>query len=197
MYNLYAPIQHLRRVQPAPGGLCLTAFAKWEDVQTWPTANPETGVLETPILLRPGATWYRLNAIDKGRVLSEIDKEDHNGPFIETTVTGELSGDNINILLSIQAMRFHQYVLLVKDRSGVHRLIGDRQAGADFRYDYNSGDSSSNRRRTVQFVWQSPDPAPIYLAPDTIVIDDAEYTLPVAVQGDFGDDFNDDFFNHD
>lgn len=190
--NVYTPVQHLRRPPVSTGGLCWIVFAKWEDVEIWPEVNPLTGMCSTAIQLILGKTWYECQVVDKGRIFTETAKVAAAGPFWDMQVTGYLGGNNSNNTLSAGTMRYHQYVVMFKDRDGQIRFIGDEDTGADVEFNYTSGDRESIRKRSITFNWESPNPAAIYVGSLSDILDDI-ITPPFQGAGDFNDDFNDDF----
>jgi hypothetical protein len=192
-YNIYTRVQHLRRPEIQPGGICFSTFCKWEDVEIWPQADPQTGILVTSLVLKPNTTWMRLEPINRGRNFLENPQSDDKGDFVDMSLNGLIPGNNYFLHAAIQSMRYHQYVVIFRERNGMYRMMGDRNSGAEFVWDYNSGDTTTSRSRGVRFLWQSPEPCPIYLGEIPASLDPEQFKPPFASGGDFNDDFNDDF----
>src|SRR5688500_15712026 len=114
-HNIFTPVQHLRRPQVRPGGLCWVVFARWEDVNLWPQVNPLTGLCSTSIQLQTGKTWYECKVVDKGKMFNENMKVSPAGPFWDMQLTGYLGGNNTALTLAAGTMPFHQYVVMFKD----------------------------------------------------------------------------------
>jgi hypothetical protein len=190
--NIYTPVQHIRRPQVNPGGLCWVVFARWEDVELWPIVDPLTGICKTDIKLRNGKTWFELKATDKGRMFTEVQKQSAAGPYWEMQVTGYVGGNNSVLTLSSGAMTFHQYVVMFKDRDGQIRFIGSDNTGADVEINYTSGDKEASRKRSFVFSWEHHLPAPIYAGKLDDIEDDV-ILPPFAALREFNDDFNLDF----
>ncbi len=192
--NIYAPVQHLRKTEIKPGGFCYVFFAKWEDVQTWPQVDPLTGICNTAIILKNDATWFELQIAESQNFFTEALKVGTGGSYLESKVSGYLGGNAVSHALGMQAMNYSQFVLLVKDKNGIFWLIGDEDSGMDLNYNFTSGDPASSRKRPVEFSWESINGAMIYKATDV-----ANYTEviipPFALEGDFNDDFDNDFNN--
>lgn len=184
----------MRRPEVTTGGLCWIVFAKWEDVLYWPQVHPKTGVCSSPIQLIPGRTWYECQLVDKGRIFNENQKASGAGPYWEMQVNGYLAGNNTGLTLSAATMQYHQFVVMLKDRDSQIRFIGNADSGADWENNYNSGDRDNTRKRTGVFSWQNPLPAPVYVGNLDDIVDDL-ITPPFANEGDFGNDFGDDFSN--
>jgi len=192
--NVYTPVQHLRRPPVHPGGLCWTVFARKTDVFLWPIIHPETGKAFTPIQLQPGKTWYELKLVNKDKFYSEIQKNTDAGPSWDILVNGYQGGATDSHILAFGIMPFEEFVLMFKDRYGSVRFIGSADKGAMFIPGYNSGDSDASRKSSMQFLWQSAAPAPIYIGGADNILNDI-ITPPFANLGDFTSDFNDDFNN--
>lgn len=191
-HNVFTPVQHIRQPEVHPSGLCWIVFARHEDVELWPEVDPLTGLCNTPIKLYAGKTWYDCKVVDKGRIFTETPKVSNAGPYWEMQVSGYLGGNNTNQTLSASAMRYHQFVVMFKDRDGQIRFIGDADTGADAEPPYTSGDKDASRKRTITFSWEHPNPASIYVGSLSDILDDV-ITPPFAGEGDFNDDFNEDF----
>lgn len=192
--NTYLPVQHLRKAPVNVPGVCWIFFFRWEDVQVWPKVDPQNGVINDQLVLKPDTILYALQVTDSGKFLRESEKFSSAGPFVDVQVAGRLVDDTTNNNLSIAAMRNHQFGLLVKERNGLIKLIGDKDSGADLEFDYNSGDGLNARKYSMQFAWESPGRIPIFLG-GQVTVDGDPIELPGVTNGAFNDDFSDDFEN--
>ncbi len=163
MQSTYFPIQHLDRPTIKTSGLCYFYFVRIEDIAFWPSINPETGTYTTGIALNDGATWYRCEVIDQDSDFKEAQKDDVAGTYIETSIEGFLPDNSPENTLSVSAMPYHRYVIILKERNAIMRLIGCEDAGARFSRTYESADADGNRGHKLIFTWRSPLPAAIYL----------------------------------
>ena len=128
--NPVLPVQHLRKtLRIKPGGLCRILFFKWEDVITWPAIDPQDGVIYDPVVLKEDAVFFVFEPNNE-RNFTEEQKESSAGPFIEVQVNGKLAGNTLNYITSLDAMIHHRFGLLITDRNGEIRLIGDEDSGA-------------------------------------------------------------------
>lgn len=169
MYNnIFLPVQNLRKTAINTGGLCWIIFFRWEDVDQWPAADPLTGILTSDIILKPSAIFYACDLTHKTKTFKETLKSSPAGPFIEISVAGNLAGNNLNHITGIAAMQFHQYGILLKERNGEQRLIGNADSGASLEWDYTSGTLDSSRIRSMKFSWESMLPAPIFQGPNIV-----------------------------
>ncbi len=152
-----------------PGGLCKIIYFRHEDVLLWPSINPVTGILSDAVQLKVGRLFYYCQATEKERSFSEENKEDGIGSYVEMEVSSRLAGNTSANVLSIDKMRFHRYGIIVHDRNGDQRLIGNEDSGAKFFSQFSTSDISGSRMRQVRWTWQHPLSAPIYQA-DAFVI---------------------------
>jgi hypothetical protein len=131
-------------------------------VLTWPEVNPASGIMETSLVLRDGGVFYYAEMIDQGRGFDEQQKDSTAGIFFEISVNGSLRGSSTSNILSVQSMLNHEWILIVADRNGVTRLIGNEDTGASLAYKYDSGTVTNSRKTDLSFKWQHPLPAPVY-----------------------------------
>lgn len=162
--NIYKQVQPLQKSPVATGGLCSLTLFKIEDVQAWPDVNPLTGIIDAAIQLLPGKSLYIVQAAEKGRQFDEEQKYDNAGPYADIKVEGMLGGNNSANILSLIAAPYHRWGIIVADRNGCYRLIGNRDSGARLTWAYTSGDATTSRKVNLSFNWQSPLPAPLYRA---------------------------------
>ena len=163
--NNYRPLQSLQRMPVVTGGICGSIIAfPIEDVLAWPKVNPNTGIIDISIALHPGKQMYIIEAVDKGRSFEEETKYDAAGPYMDMQVQGTVPGVSSANVLTLDKARWHQWAIIVKDRSGYYRLIGSKDCGARIDWKYTTGDIDSVRKTTISWKWQSPMAAKLYQA---------------------------------
>lgn len=158
--NVYTPVTSLPRAPHYTSGICAIKYFKWEDVLVWPELNPLTGTITTSLQLKPGKSIYLASGLtDSTRRYEEAQKPDGAGDFFEMSCKGSLAGSSGQNFLTLAQMKHHQWGLIIEDRNGFNRLIGNKDSGASFSHNYGNGDA---RKTDVQWKWESPMPAPIY-----------------------------------
>jgi len=190
--NVFTPLQNIKRPKVRPGGYCWLVYTPFENVQQWPSINPATGQAATPIVLKPGKQWYQAEVVDKDRFFREEPDINEIGPLWNQSITGYIGGNNSNQTLNAGVMPYHRYAIMLKDRDGQIRLIGNEDSGAVLIPRYTSGEFDTSRRWDYQFNWQHTNPAAIYIG-DTGSLDLEEINPPFTGQGSFNNDFNSDF----
>lgn len=164
MLNIYQGVQSILKADRImPGGLCRILAFQHEDVLAWPSRNPETSVIDTAVDLKPGKSFYQVIASEKDRTFSEELKRAAEGPYFDIQVTSTVPGNTITTTLSVEAMIYHRWGLILKDRNGEQRLVGDEDSGAEFSFGYSPADITGSRKRQLRFTWQSPLSLPLYL----------------------------------
>lgn len=162
--NTHYPVASLAVAPVKSPGLCSVKYFKVEDVLFWPTVDPQTGMLADSLQLKPGKLLYLADSIDPSRSFSENQKDSLAGSYFEMTVKASLLGSTAAHPLTLGTLMHHKWGLLVEDKNGVTRMIGNEDAGADFIYDYSSGNGTESRKTELTWKWQHPMPAPIYTA---------------------------------
>jgi len=160
--NIFSPVSNLTKSPVKSGGFCQITLFKKEDVLNWPLIDPITGLLNTAVDLKPGGAFYFIEATEKDKTFLEEEKFSDAGPFFDMLVTSQLGGNSINNTLSLGAMIFHEWGIIVDDRDGNQRLIGNKDSCATLQHGYTSGDISSSRIRKLKWTWQNSLLAPIY-----------------------------------
>lgn len=161
-HNVHYPVSALAAAPVKSPGVCSVKLFKWEDVLTWPDINPATGMISSSVALKPGKFIYLLESINPSREFSELEKKDAAGPYFEIKQTANLMGSSAAQILTLGTMMHHQWGLILSDKNGYQRLIGNQDSGADLVYDYNSGSGTESRKTPLVFKWEHPQPAPIY-----------------------------------
>lgn len=145
-----------------PGGYCWAILFKIEDVQVWPQADPATDLISDTMQLKGEAFFVNISPSETNRFYKEELKYGAAGPYYETTVSMRMPGNTVNNILRLGAFSWHQWGLIVKDRNGEKRLIGNADSGAKFIQNYSSGTVEASRGRDLQFTWQNAKTAPLY-----------------------------------
>jgi hypothetical protein len=162
--NVFMPITSLDKAPVKSSGVCSVFYFRHEDVETWPSVDPTSGIMLDAVQLKPGALLYFCEAIDSFKSFEEDEKESSAGNYFDISVKGALKGSNAANILALQTMAYHQWGLIVEDRNGVTRLVGNQDSGADLAIKYGSGDRNATRKTEISWKWQHPNTAPVYSA---------------------------------
>lgn len=164
LYNntFTAPASISRPSTLNPGGWCSLLFFLHEDVENWPVIDPATGIIVTELTLKSGKSFYSIKGVENDRLFNENSRSGSAGISHEVSVNCKIGGNDNNITLTLGRLQHHIFGLLVKDRNGERRLIGDPDSGARLEFNYTSGDWNDQRGRLVRWVWASSQPVPIY-----------------------------------
>ncbi|HYC27333.1 MAG TPA: hypothetical protein VEB42_00940 [Chitinophagaceae bacterium] len=160
--NVYLPVQDLKKAPVETGGFCSLILFKWDDVDEWPEVNPQTGIIEKAIKLKPGGIYYLCQAVETGRTYTEEDKEGPAGTYTDIIIQATLAGNTSNNTLSIMTMRYHRWGMIINDRDKVPRLVGNMDSGAKLLTKYTPEDYYGSRRRDLKWSWSASQPLPQY-----------------------------------
>lgn len=163
MQNAWLPLKNLDKPPIRVGGICYFYFTPWENVLQWPDINPLTGSCIGDVVLKGDKKWYRCQVINPNKAYTEKHSSSDAGNYMQCEVTGFLPDDQPDIAYSMNEMRYHHFAIVIVERNGIKRLIGDQFYSAYFSYDYDSSDDSGVRGRKISFSWMSQDSAPVYL----------------------------------
>lgn len=163
MQNAWLPLKNLDKPPIRVGGICYFYFTPWENVLQWPDINPLTGSCIGDVVLKDGKQWYRCQVINPNKAYTEKHNSSDVGNYMQCEVTGFLPDDQPDIAYSMNEMRYHRFAIVIVERNGIKRLIGDQFYSAYFSFDYDTSDDSGVRGRKLSFSWMSPDGAPVYL----------------------------------
>lgn len=162
--NVYLPVTSLPQAPVKTGGLCSIKYFRWQDVLEWPAINPQTGMMDTSLQMKPGTFIYLCSAIDQDKTFDEEVKNATPGDMVDINVKGTLTGASAANILSLQTMKYNKWGVIADDKNGVTRLIGNEDSGADLFYNYTSNDNGGSRKINLKWNWQHSNPAPIYTA---------------------------------
>lgn len=107
----------------------------------------------------------RCNVLEADRSYQEVTKVDPAGPYSEISVQGFMPGDSTANALTLATMVFGRYVLVIKERTGIQRLLGSADVGVTYSGSYDSEDADGTRGCKMVFSWRTPISPRIYLTP--------------------------------
>ncbi len=140
---------------PAIGGFCKFWFIPIEEVESMPVINPSNQVLKTEIVLKTGKAWRGPVPVPDAQLgFTEMAKTGNSGPYYEIKVGCSYAGDIPAARVNIDNMAYSQYMIVGKLRStGFFALIGNKEKGADFTGNFDSGNASGNAAiNTISFA---------------------------------------------
>lgn len=157
-----AVITDLKKLPINVSGLCQFLYVPVDEVAQFPEVDPVNNTALSPVVLKAGRNWRTLKGIDKGQALSIAPKSDTGGDYIESAATAFHPDSDVLSESQFFKLKQFDYLLMLKERNGMIRIIGNEYAGAQFSYDYTSGEASSQRGHNLSFNWQSIFPPLIY-----------------------------------
>lgn len=131
---------------PVIGGFCKFWFIPIEEVESIPVINPLNQTLKTDIVLKTGKTWRGPVPVPDAQLgFTELAKTGNSGPYYEIKVGCAYAGDIPGARVNIDNMGYHQYLVVGKLRTtGFFVLVGNKEKGADFSGNFDSGNTNNN-----------------------------------------------------
>lgn len=104
--------------------------------------------------------WLTINPVAISHKFNDAPKQTSAGVAynsdISITFNDDFIDENLNNLL--RGYTRQRYVLIIKQRNGVWRMMGNMKQGARMNYDYENTDKIL--KCEVKFTWQSVEPCP-------------------------------------
>jgi len=111
------------------------------------------------ISLKTGKVWYDISKdVNYKMRLAEKDVKTDQGKQFEYTLEFEIPNDKFDSRLKIfRAYDNREWILIVKERSGIWRVLGSKQKACEFKSELNTGAVGNGvlNQYACGFVWQS------------------------------------------
>lgn len=97
--------------------------------------------------------------INASKDYNEVQKEDDAGDSFEITVDGFLPFENVPLNQTLKTMKYHRYIVLVQDCTGVVKWLGSKENPVKITQIFGSGKrrGSTARGTNLRFFWRSID----------------------------------------
>src|SRR5436190_18518264 len=86
------------------------------------------------ILLDYGYEFITLELTPESYEFDEKPKTNRGGSYFEITVQGNLNNITPELLQSLETIRYHEVVAILKDKRRRYKVVGNKDAGLVFRY---------------------------------------------------------------
>lgn len=157
-------------IQPVTGhletGICVAKIIPREWLAL-PLAVEFTSntILTEPVLL-DGKTWLSLEFVQPTYDYSEKPKTSNGGTYYEILLTGSINNIDASLLQTLETLRYHEHIAIVKDRKGRERIIGDPDSGMTLQVtNRTTNDNGGNITITIELSYLSDAAPPFYIEP--------------------------------
>lgn len=147
MLNSYANLKFTEG--PYAAGTCFIKAVPREWLLYPIAADFNTGKIIDEILLQPGREFIKLELVPDSYEFDEKPKSNKGGNYFVVTVQGTLNNLTPELLLTLETLRNHELVVILKDRRQRWRVTGDQDAGMTLQF---SNKEDSTRQGGLQTV---------------------------------------------
>lgn len=142
-------------------GLCQVQIVPKEWLTSELSTNFLTGEVEGPLTLESGKSWLTLEFTEDSYQFEEKHKVSRFADYYETTIAGLFNKLDANLRRQIESIRYHELVVVAKDRDKSLRVIGSKAKGMKIFFGLMSSNGSGGIKQTsIELKIDMPHTAP-------------------------------------
>ncbi len=107
-----------------------------------------TNTITTTIVLQPGKQFIELNLLPDKYEFEELPKIGKQGEYFDISLQGLLNNIAAGTQQALITYRYHEFIVVFKDRRGRYRIAGNDDTGMQFQYS-NKETSNGGGKQTV------------------------------------------------
>lgn len=107
------------------GGICSIQVAPNNWVESFPDVDFNYGKIISPVVFIDGKDWLDIVFIPKSYDYEEVPKDSAAGTFFEIKISGIVNYSDADLQQIIHTLRYHHFILKVRDRNGNYKLVGN------------------------------------------------------------------------
>lgn len=107
------------------GGICSIQVAPNNWVETFPDVDFNYGKIITPVAFLAGKDWLDIVFTPNSYDYEETEKASAAGRFFDIKISGTVNYSDADLQQIIHTLRYHHFILKVRDRNGNYKLIGN------------------------------------------------------------------------
>jgi hypothetical protein len=169
-----------------PAGILKLYISYAEDVDTIP--DPIYNEVMDDIVMAIGKRFKTFTASEQSAFFNEQVKGDTDGKYCEWELSLFIPGDSEALAYMVQQMVHKRFVIIYKDLSDNHRILGSPENPLKFSFTSTTGDSATSKNGYV-FTFSGRESRKAYFYTGSI-FDIVENSIPSS----FDDGFSDGFF---
>lgn len=144
------------------GGICTIKIIPKEWLQRNWTVDFATGNILS-INLVPGKDFIALNLISETYKFVENPKSNKSGTYYDISLSGNSNDIDSAALQALNTYRYHEWVVLFRDKKNRQRIAGNFTAGMIFEFNNaQENDGGGKQKLDIKFTIQQEDPAAFY-----------------------------------
>lgn len=149
-------------------------FFLFQEIDKINSVSYQNNALIDQILLKTGNSWIQGYCIPESGDLVVTPSENDHGTVYDVIFTGDYPVPSATMLSKFNNLINRKFILLVKDHSGMTRVLGSAEFPMRFSFSYKTGKKASDRAG-VQFTFRSRS----LLPPPYLLTDLSEIQAPV------------------
>ncbi len=115
-------------------GICQVKIVPREWLTEAWVADFSTGKVISEILLQEDREFITLNLVPDSYEFEEKPKSNRGGSYFEVSVQGTLNEITPELLATLETIRYHEMVAILKDKKRRYKVVGNKDAGLVFRF---------------------------------------------------------------
>lgn len=122
-------------------------------------------ILSEPVLA-DGRVWIDLFLVEPTFAYSEKPKTSKGGSYYEVSIAGALNNIDAGILQTLETLRYHEFICIVKDKQDRNRIVGDTEAGLSLQITHvENNDNGGSQTISIELFMISEAASPFYIEP--------------------------------
>ncbi len=162
MKTSYANIKATQGLYAA--GICQVKIVPREWLTDPWVADFATGIVVNEILLEEDREFITLELVPDSYEFEEKPKSNRGGSYFEVAIQGTLNNITPALLASLETVRYHEMVAILKDKQRRYKVVGNKDAGLVFRFG-NKEDASKQggiQMVSIDMTMDSDNLSPFY-----------------------------------
>lgn len=163
------------------GGICTIKIIPKEWLASNWTIDFATGNILS-IDLIPGKDFISLNLIRESYKYNENPKSNKSGTYYDISLSGSSNDIDSPTLQALNTYRYHEWVVLFKDKKNRQRIAGNFTAGMFFEFNNaQENDGGGKQKVDIKFTIQQEDPAAFYGSLEVAIIPKLPAPYPLSI----------------
>lgn len=145
------------------GGVCSIKFVPKDWILTDATLSIQKNKTLSAVVLKPTRNWLELLPLHDSTSFTEPQQNSSAGTLYAQSIVANVSGESELLNTLMNALPYVEVVVLVKDRMGNIKLVGNKSHGLTFSTQLATGMIGAEKNvYAVSFQGESAERAPLY-----------------------------------
>lgn len=145
------------------GGVCFLKIVPKEWILSESAISNQSNKAITATVLKAGRTWLDILSLYDSVIFTETSQSTAAGVMYSQSVVANVSGESELLNTLTNATSYSEFVLLIKDRMGNVKLVGNKSHGLTFSSQLATGMIGTEKNvYDISFQGESGERAPLY-----------------------------------